>query len=35
MNKYQQYEYLKRQIVAKDWKDYEDKVKKIIKELKI
>jgi hypothetical protein len=35
MNKYQQYEYLKRQIVAKDYAEYELAIKKIVKELGI
>jgi hypothetical protein len=35
MSQYKQYEILKKQIVAKDWKEYEKEVKKIVKELKI
>jgi hypothetical protein len=35
MNKYEQYEQEKKQIVATTWQKYEDKVKNIIKELGI
>jgi hypothetical protein len=35
MNKYEQYEQEKKQIKDTTWQKYEDKVKNIIKELKI
>lgn len=35
MNKYEQYEMEKKLIVAKDWKEYESKVKAIVRKLAI
>jgi hypothetical protein len=35
MNKWKQYEQLKKQIVATSWQEYEEAVRKIVKELGI
>jgi hypothetical protein len=35
MSKYEQYEQAKKQIVAKNWQEYELAIKKIVKELGI
>jgi hypothetical protein len=35
MNKLEQYEQAKKQIVAKNWQEYELAIKKIVKELRL
>jgi hypothetical protein len=35
MNKLEQYEQAKKQIVAKDWAEYELAIKKIVKDLRL